>query len=89
MDRKDGGMDRNDVSDFLLEKEAKSECPCCGKNEWFIGQTEAEFSSQIRLMREDELLLPTVILVCTNCGFIKQHAKLYIERWVGRRTDGK
>lgn len=61
----------------LEEKKVKTHCPMCGNNHFIIA--DGYFNNQMQTGFQDGLVIggpsiPTIAIVCSNCGFTSQHA---------------
>lgn len=80
-------MEFNDVLRFFKVRKLNANCPSCNKNDWDMNKEEEDFSSYIQLgiASEEKIpvggrVIPAVVMVCRNCGFVRQMAKKIIER---------
>ncbi|MFA5453002.1 MAG: hypothetical protein WC248_05475 [Candidatus Methanomethylophilaceae archaeon] len=62
--------------DALIARDALSPCPRCGKRRFSLGfgfsRSTLDISIEGKVLSKVEI--PTVILVCDNCGFISEHS---------------
>lgn len=61
----------------LTEKGVKTNCPMCGKTHFIIA--DGYFNNPMQSGFQGGLVLggpsiPTIAIVCSNCGFTSQHA---------------
>lgn len=78
--------------DLLTKLGALKPCPACGHQHWNLLDEDAEGLPSLLLQRSEVFnipppRLPLVVLVCVNCGFLRQHAKLFLERLLN--DDGR
>jgi hypothetical protein len=75
---KDGKLsksDRDAVARFLDQKKAQPECPSCGTKQWEIASHLVEMGAYVgNAPRPQKIVLPAVVLMCTNCAFMRLHS---------------
>lgn len=69
--------DKNNVIAKLNDRGARMPCPRCGNQQFSL--LDGYFSHQIQQSTNEIVIgggptVPIVAVVCTNCGFISQHA---------------
>jgi transcription elongation factor Elf1 len=69
--------DKQKIIKKLQEKGVKIDCPMCGHNNFIIA--DGYFNNPMQSDFQGGLVLggpsiPTIAIVCGNCGFISQHA---------------
>lgn len=76
----------DDVGRFFNEKKIGTECPCCKQSLWtlFSGDDVSGLAQDIlhpdhRPQRKHVWLLS---IVCTNCGYLRQHALQTFLDWL-------
>lgn len=88
---------RDEVVQFFRERKTRDECPICGTADWILPDEEERYSSYLPLGDDDGKIriggphIPIVVVVCSNCGFLRQHAKMLIAaalRAAGRKEGG-
>ncbi len=67
--------DKKVIIQKLREKQVKTVCPMCGRNNFM----HAGYFKQFLHTNPDEastggVEIPTIAIVCLNCGFVSQHA---------------
>ncbi len=67
---------RKEIVDKLAEVGASSPCPRCRNNEFSLvdGYFNQTIQTNLRGMVLGGPSLPTVVVVCTRCGYVAQHA---------------
>ena len=64
------------IIDALNSKNAKAPCPRCGNNNFIL--VDGYFNQTMQTNFDNIFLggpsIPSIGVVCTNCGFISQHA---------------
>ncbi len=64
------------IINILEKRGATGPCPRCTESKFTL--LDGYFSNQVRVDLEKAILggptVPTVVLICNNCGFISQHA---------------
>jgi hypothetical protein len=68
---------KNEIIRRLRDKGVRGECPMCGHKNFALA--EGYFNHPIQTQLGGGLVLggptiPTVAIICTNCGFTSQHA---------------
>jgi ribosomal protein S27AE len=67
---------RNGIVRALQERDAKLPCPRCGNNKFTL--MDGLFNQPVQSKPGDIVLggraIPSIIIVCTRCGFMSQHA---------------
>jgi hypothetical protein len=60
----------------LNAKRVGSKCPMCGHSQFALGEgyLTQPVQSSLQAFAVGGAAIPTVALICTNCGFISQHA---------------
>lgn len=60
----------------LAEKGVKASCPMCGNNHFVLA--DAYFTNILQTQLNSISIggpnIPTIAIICSNCGFISQHA---------------
>lgn len=68
--------ERENIKKALEERGVKAPCPRCGNEKFFL--TEGYFVQSLQDEAKGIVIggpgLPSVVVVCTHCGFISQHA---------------
>ena len=69
--------EKQKIAQLLNEKGVKTTCPMCGRDKFILA--DGYFNNHIQSGFKNGLELggpsiPTVAIVCTNCGFTSQHA---------------
>jgi ribosomal protein S27AE len=64
------------IQDKLVEKNALRDCPRCGNKNFTLidGYFLSVIQDQTKQIKLDGNGLPTIVIVCNNCGFVSQHA---------------
>ena len=68
---------KKEIIDVLVNRIPNISCPMChGKSftiaeGYVVNQLQDDFKS---LVISGEKLIPSVYMICTNCGFVSQHA---------------
>lgn len=70
-------MDKNEIIKKIEEKGATQPCPRCGNNNFAI--VDGYLNQSVQKEISGGLIIggpsiPSVAVVCSNCGFISQHA---------------
>lgn len=88
------------VKDFFVDRGAKDECPSCGTSSWiYTGPSKAagEYflgvpfgylqpnDADSTLIRGLDLMRPSILMTCDNCGFHRIHDALKIAQWAEKR----
>jgi predicted RNA-binding Zn-ribbon protein involved in translation (DUF1610 family) len=70
------GIDVAKIDVKLADKGARQECPMCSSREWTSDDTPAAVNAADPDSGNAILgaMVPAVIFVCRNCGFIRLHA---------------
>lgn len=65
-----------EIASIIRQKIALIKCPMCGKSAFTIGEGYVfnEVHSDYRHRVIGGAGIPSVLLICSNCGFISQHA---------------
>ena len=67
---------KKQIADALQRKGAARPCPRCGNNSWILA--DGYFNNPIQVQVGALVIggpsIPSVVVVCSNCGFISQHA---------------
>ena len=68
--------DRKKIIDILSKRVGKFECPICHNDHFSIvdGYTNHVLSDDYHEIALSGRILPYIMLVCDNCGFISHHA---------------
>jgi transcription elongation factor Elf1 len=68
--------EKEKIKKALEERQAKNPCPRCNNEKFSLtdGYFVQSLQSEARGIIIGGLGLPSVILVCTRCGFMSQHA---------------
>lgn len=68
--------DRKKIIDFFGEKVEKFDCPICHKGHFSIvdGYSNHVLSTDYHEIALSGKILPFIMLVCDNCGFVSYHA---------------
>ena len=65
----------NEIIDKLKEKGVEAPCPRCGKERFTIaGNHKIIIQDNPKLIALTGPYIPTVIIICDNCGYISEHA---------------
>jgi hypothetical protein len=64
------------IADALQRKGVIRGCPMCGHNSWVLADGYFNQTLQTKLsgLVIGGASVPTAVVVCTNCGFVSQHA---------------
>lgn len=85
-----------DLSAFFESKGVKDGCPLCGTDVWSVtpvagpdgiiqaGEVALEITTH---MAKSNSWVPTLPLVCQNCGFLRMHHTFWIQKWLSERDD--
>ena len=67
---------KDNIINKLQEKGIKSVCPMCGKNHFILGDGffNNTIQSDLKSISLGGPSIPTIPIICSNCGFISQHA---------------
>lgn len=78
-------ISKEDVADFLNSVGVLAECPSCRAAAWSIGIDGVMLLAKPEVFHE---ALPgnpkhyeTVVVVCDNCGYVRNHLKDVILEW--------
>ncbi len=78
-------LSKEDVSAFLNAVGVIAECPSCRKNSWAIGLDKVMLLAKPELIYEefpgDPKHYETVVVICDNCGYVRNHLKDVILEW--------
>lgn len=68
--------EKNNIVRILQEKGAVMPCPRCGKNQFTLadGYLNNSLQQDLNGITIGGPSIPSVAVVCTNCGYISQHA---------------
>ena len=65
----------NRIIQALNSKGVNKPCPRCGNLHFnVVAETSIPVNSNPAIISADTTVVPTVIVACTNCGFVTQHA---------------
>jgi len=69
--------EKNNIITRLQERGAQMPCPRCGHQHFSL--TDGYFSHQVQQSFGELTIgggptIPTVVVICTQCGFLSQHA---------------
>ena len=68
--------EKDKIKKALDERQAKNPCPRCNNEKFFL--TEGYFVQSLQKEAKGMVIagagLPSVIVICTRCGFMSQHA---------------
>jgi hypothetical protein len=67
-------VDSDSLNRTLEGRGANGPCPICAKNDWHSANV---FPGEVTAAGDG---LSTVMFVCTNCGFVRQHAISILQR---------
>jgi hypothetical protein len=67
---------------------AKDTCPICDFAGWYVFTNKEKSVAKIQYEVEGPYL-PSIIMICKNCNFIRLHLKRLIEKAVRDSTDGR
>lgn len=83
------------VREYFDSVGVKNDCPACGQSQWFLDpdiEGPGTGAVQVRADRVDKQNVRSsllyVLVICRNCGFIRQHARSLIVEWVRARQGG-
>lgn len=64
------------ITKAINERISTMKCPMCGNSSFLFVDGYMLQKSQRQLYLDSQLdhILPTVMIVCANCGFVSQHA---------------
>jgi hypothetical protein len=67
---------KKEIASRLNARRVVPKCPMCGTTNFAIGDGYLAYPLQLTLtdLRLNGPTLPAVAIICTNCGFISQHA---------------
>lgn len=68
--------EKNQIAKILSERVGNFVCPICGKGHFSLvdGYSSQGLNEDYRKTILSTKVIPFVMLVCDNCGFISQHA---------------
>lgn len=68
--------DRKKIINFFNERVEKFDCPICHKGHFSIvdGYSNHVLTSDYHEIALEGKILPFIMLVCNNCGFVSYHA---------------
>lgn len=82
------------ITKILERASADAKCSSCGHNDWLLPGKESDFTVGFFNPREDDGgylepggIIPAVILVCKDCGLIRFHAKILLERLIPKNGE--
>jgi hypothetical protein len=88
-------LTHDDVQAFFAAKNVSTQCPVCPANSWYLPNPVEEGLAHIPLTVGDKpsggesLVLPSIPVVCQECGFIRFHAAGPVAEYiVGERDNG-
>jgi predicted RNA-binding Zn-ribbon protein involved in translation (DUF1610 family) len=68
--------EKQKISQKLFEKNVKTQCPMCGHNKFIL--TDGYFNHSVQANTNNISIggpsVPTIAIICSNCGFVSQHA---------------
>lgn len=67
---------KNEIISKLTTRMPNLHCPMCGKNHFTImeGYFTSVLQSDLNSLQLTGMNMPTVALVCNNCGFVSYHS---------------
>ncbi|MGN8197912.1 hypothetical protein ACS8Y6_04405 [Salinisphaera sp. RV14] len=67
---------RKEVASRLEERGVRNACPMCGGKSWTVadGYFNQALQGELKGMVLGGPSIPSAALICTNCGFMSQHA---------------
>lgn len=84
-----------DVQTFFADKKAQNGCPCCSQVAWTYLEAPPDYSWSLSSNKSngDFVMpapsIPTILLACNNCGFIRPHAAMPILEHLDNKGGGK
>lgn len=85
---------REQFLEFLKARGVQSKCPCCGSEEWLTAENDDGDIAMLILSNEGGDIdvnasnIPTLLIACGNCGFIRQHARNLIVNYIEGLKSG-
>lgn len=71
-----------------LNEKASKPCPRCDQKSFQIaGESAISLSGNPNVINTGAPYLPTVIVVCSHCGYIFMHSQLILDETVGENDD--
>lgn len=65
-----------------LKAKGAGRCPRCSDSQWTVSEySRIEVQATIDRAAGDGTTIPTIMIVCQNCGFIAQHALQPLGLW--------
>ncbi len=75
------GITQSKLQDLMSHRGALKPCPGCGSPRWLL--LENPDGTPVIIMHSEELgingTVPITVLVCSNCGYLRQHATKFLE----------
>jgi hypothetical protein len=84
-------LTQEDVLQFFAERKVNTNCPSCGANVWSL--IAGDLLVQLHVVPVTRSgapdigtnALPTIGMVCENCGHVRQHAAVALGLWLRDR----
>lgn len=65
-----------------LKSRGAGSCPRCQNSQWTVSEyARIEAQSTMKRNSTEKTIIPAVMIVCENCGFISQHALQPLGIW--------
>jgi len=79
-----------DITEFLIDREADPACPSCRANAWTVMDPTIQGVVDLRMRAPWTITesfgpgaaLPAIVMVCNQCGFIRQHSGHLVAAWM-------
>lgn len=85
-------LTREDLARFMFAVGCKTGCPCCSTSRWSTSDPQTHgFSVALNSSKDGEVNaskgIACYIMVCENCGFVRNHAAQTVAAW--KRSNDK
>ena len=71
-----GQKEKEKILEKLDSKKIKAKCPMCGKRHFAMADSyiRNDLQDNLKSVNIGGPSIPSVVIICTNCGFLSQHA---------------
>lgn len=83
--------EKRKIIEEFAKRGVKNHCPMCGNNNFVVsdGYFNNTMQSELKGMIIGGPSIPTIPIICTNCGFISQHALGVLNLLPGGKDEPK
>ena len=79
----------SDITQFFDERKVSPVCPICSSRQWHLLTPAGEGTKTTRLKKltpqgpvdAEYPAIPTFLVICTNCNFLREHAAMALGKW--------